>query len=115
MSVQKFVPIHVADVEMFYRISGNFDLLVVLDTKSLDHKSHEDSSSGEHEYKYKISCQFIKKLTYFSLDQNGGPTYRPTVHCHPWIHTASVAKKVVICKIFEKNDLSPQTIQPTFS
>lgn len=33
-----------ADVEIFYRLSENFDLNVALEEKSKDHQSHENES-----------------------------------------------------------------------
>lgn len=43
MTVQ-FVPIPLLDVEIFFWISKNFDLLVALDKKSVDHQSQRESS-----------------------------------------------------------------------
>lgn len=49
-------------------------MLVVLDENLGD---QWDSSSGDHGFLYKVSCQSIK-LKYFSLDQSGGPTGQQT-------------------------------------
>ncbi len=49
MSEQKFEAVHPVDLEIFYWISENFDLLVALDEKWRVHQSQEDSSSGDHE------------------------------------------------------------------
>lgn len=45
----KFVPIPLVDVEIFLWISKNFDLLVTLDKKSVDHQSQRESSSRNHD------------------------------------------------------------------
>lgn len=43
--------------------------------KSRDHKRHEGSSSGDHQYMYKISSLSIQELLrYSSLDRNRGST-----------------------------------------
>lgn len=36
-------------VEIFHRISENFDMMVALEEISGDHQSHKDLSSGDHE------------------------------------------------------------------
>lgn len=51
MSVQKFLLIFEVDVE----ISENFNLMMVLDEKSGDHQSRQNSFSWGHEYLYKFS------------------------------------------------------------
>lgn len=43
------VAIHVVNVEIFHRMSKNSELLVALDEKSGDYKSHKDSCFGDHE------------------------------------------------------------------
>ena len=54
MSDQNCLPIHQVDVEVFHRISENFDLLVALQEKSGDHQSHSGSSSGQPGYPHRI-------------------------------------------------------------
>ncbi len=58
MPVINFLPVHVVKVEIFYRKSENFELLVALEEeeeeemKSNHHQSRQDSSSGDHECLY---------------------------------------------------------------
>ena len=66
------------DVEMFHKITGNFDPLVALEERSRDDQSHWASSSGHHECQSQMSWQSIQWfMRYFSLNQSG-PTVRPT-------------------------------------
>ncbi len=41
-------------------MTKNVHLMVTLEEKSGDHQSHQDSSSGNHEYMYKIWDQSIQ-------------------------------------------------------
>ena len=48
MSVQRFMPIHAVEVEIFHWIHDNFDLLVGLKEKSGGHQGREVSPLGKH-------------------------------------------------------------------
>ena len=48
MSVQRFMPIHAVEVEIFHWIHDNFDLLVGLKEKSGSHQGRDVSPLGKH-------------------------------------------------------------------
>lgn len=49
------MPIHPVNVEIFYWITDNFDLMVALEEKTRDNKSEYDLSSRDHECLTKTS------------------------------------------------------------
>ncbi len=57
--MQNVVPIPPVNVEMFHWISDIFNLLVALEEKFRGSPESVDSSSGYHEYLYKMSWQSI--------------------------------------------------------
>lgn len=56
MSLLNRVQIHLINIEIFHRLSGNFDLLVELEESSGDQQIPKDSSSQHHDMSTTFHC-----------------------------------------------------------